>query len=244
MSIRRALTRSFLSLVATCSLLCAVAPSQAAVVATFDPPFGPAIPHLGFKGSITLDVAPACYALGAGWHDTDANCAVTAQSAHLDFYNATLDPTGTTVLTTVDLFSTDFVSFYVYGIYIDPLTGQLSGFDTYDSEIFSVTVTDNRDPFALIDYDGSMVLFFQSGMQPLFFRSAAAVAASIPGVGGAYLKNCTDISEGCYADDANVSNPGRLVFTTNDVPEPDGIALALIGLGALTVLRRSRKSAR
>ena len=244
MSISHSLARHLSALVVACSVFAATAPAQAAVVASFDPAFGLAIPNLGFKGTITLDVPSACYALGGGFHYTGGSCEVTALMAHIDFYNSTSDPTATTILSFNDLTSFDFSSFYVYGIYIDPTTGQLTGFDTNDSEIFNVSVTDPDPLHAPLSYTGQMALYFQSGeaTPALTYRVAASTSAgTVPGLGGAYLRNCTEVVEGsCESDTFNTSAPGSLTFTT--VPEPDSVALGLLGFGALIATRRRRKS--
>src|SRR6202000_251026 len=46
--------------------LATMTPASAAVVGSFDPAFGPDIPNLGFRGTITLDVSSGCFAAGVG----------------------------------------------------------------------------------------------------------------------------------------------------------------------------------
>lgn len=217
------ISRRLSAAVAACSILAIAAPAQAAVVAVFDPAFGPAIPNLGFRGTITLDVTPPCYTLGSGFQITGGSCQITAQSAQIDFYNVA---TPSTILTSVALNSGFFASNYVFGAYYDLVTGQVAGLDTNDSSIFNVAVTD-PNPLAPISYSGSMVLYFASGFAP----------SRLPVVPGAYLRNCRTIQgSSCLGNQTDTSNPGSLTFTT--VPEPDSVALALLGLGVLAFARR------
>ena len=241
MSISLAISRRLSVVVAACAVLAAAAPAQAGVIASFDPAFGLSIPNLGFRGTITLDVTAGCYALGSGFQFTGGSCQITAESAQVNFYNSS---TNSNNLVTVDLPGSFFDPSYVFGAYFDPLTGQLAGLDTNDSAQFGVTVTDTN-PVAPIDYDGAMLLYFTSGQQPVgrvAFAAVAAPAATVPGVGGAFLVNCNPANEGesfCQSGDpSTTSNPGRLTFTT--VPEPDSVALAMLGLGSLALARRRR----
>lgn len=224
MSISHTLARYLSAAAVACSIMVAAAPAQAGVIAIFDPAFGTAIPNLGFRGTVTLDVTPACYTLGPGLQPTGGACQITAQSAQVDFYNATANPN--TVLSSVSLAGTFFAPNYVLDAFFDPATGQLAGFDTVDSNIFNVSVRDaNR--LAPIAYDGSMVLFFRTGL-----------VGEVQG--GAYLRNCSEV-EGNACTGA-ISNPARLTFIT--VPEPDSVALALLGLVTLAVTRRRAPRAR
>lgn len=222
------------AIVAAGAVLIAAAPAQAAVIASFDPAFGPSIANLGFRGSITLDVTAGCYQLGSGFHNTGGACQITPLSAQINYYDLTT--VGNPVLTTVDLAGAFFAANYVFGAYIDPLTGQLAGLDTNDSNSFGVSVP------APVNYTGSMLLYFQSGFAPSPILFAAVTpAATVPGVGGAYLVDCNpadQLGTACNRSTGTTSNPGRLVFTT--VPEPDSIALAMLGLGALAFNRRRR----
>lgn len=242
MSILHSVARHLSALAAACFTL-AAAPTQAAVVASFDPAFGPAIPNLGFRGSVTFDVPTACYALGPGFHSTGGACQITALSGQINFYNANPSRDPNSVLTTVALDSSDFPSNYVFGAYFDPATGQLAGIDSNDSDPFSFSVVDPATiPGTGINYSGSMVLYFVSGFADDFgglFSTAAVPSATQPGVGAAYLRNCSQGEGSCIGD---TSNPARLTFTV--VPEPDSIALALLGAGALAVIRRRKPIAR
>lgn len=239
-----------LSVIAAAGLVMAVAaPARAGIIASFDPAFGPSIPNLGFRGTITLDVAAACYGVpGGGFQFTGGACTITPLSAQINYYNANPLAPNTTI-TTVDLAGSFFAADYVFGAYFDPLTGQLAGLDTNDSDQFSVSVTDTN-PLAPISYNGDMLLYFTSGTQPVGRIAAAAVAlppsSTVPGVGGAFLVDCNPANQQesfCTSGDpTTTSNRGTLTFTT--VPEPDSIALAMLGLGALVLTRRRTRDAR
>jgi MYXO-CTERM domain-containing protein len=222
MSILKTLLRSLTARTIACSILVAAAPVQAAVVASFDPAFGPGIPNLGFRGSVTFDVSAACYAAGPGVVATnpyDANaCQITPTSGEVDFYD-TRDLSRTT-LTAV---SVDFSNFYVIDGFFDFVNDTLQGLDTEDSFLFEVSVP-------TVGYDGLMVLYFTTPFSD---------------IDPAFLRNCTGASsldDQCN-DDAQSSNPAIVTFRDTNaaaVPEPDSVALAVIGLGALIVGRRRR----
>lgn len=232
MSMLQSFNHRLSAIVAAGAVLIAAAPAQAAVIASFDPAFGPSIPNVGFRGSITLDVTAGCYQLGSGFQNTGGACQITPLSAQINYYDLTT--VGNPVLTTVDLAGAFFAANYVFGAYFDPLTGQLAGLDTSDSSSFGVSVP------APVSYTGSMLLYFQSGFAPTPILFAAVTpSATVPGVGGAYLVDCNPAgNSACTRITGTTSNPGRLVFTT--VPEPDSIALAMLGLGALAFNRRRR----
>ena len=249
MSTLPSITRRLSAAAAVCLGLIVAAPAQAGVIASFDPAFGASIPNLGFRGTINLDVSAGCYTLGSGFQFTGGSCTITATSAQINFYNFGAGTPNTTI-TTVNLGPGFFAADYVFGAYFDPLTGQLAGLDTNDSDQFGVSVTD-PNPLFPINYIGDMLLYFASGTQPIEIDrasfAAVAPAATVPGVGGAFLVNCNPANqqeEGfCQSGDpSTTSNPGLLTFTT--VPEPDSIALALLGFGALAFTRRRARIAR
>jgi MYXO-CTERM domain-containing protein len=239
---RRLVGMSMLSLV-----LAVAAPARAGVIGSFDPAFGPSIPNLGFRGTIMLDVTAGCYALGGGFHFTGGACSVTATSAQVNFYNAT---SGSGTLSTVNLTAATFGTSYVFGVYIDPVTGAFAGLDTNDSSLFGVSVTD-PNPLAPIAYTGSMLLYFTSGMVPPIgiasfdaLSSSSAVTAVTAGFGGAFLVNCGPFGGSCSRSTSPNSNRASLTFSA--VPEPDALALGLLGAVGLAVMRRrtKRESAR
>ena len=245
MSTLPSLSHRLSSAAVVCLALACAAPAHAGVIAAFDPAFGASIPNLGFRGTINLDVSDGCYTLGSGFQFTGGTCTITAQSAQINFYNFAAGTPATTIAT-INLGPGFFAANYVFGAYFDPVTGQLAGLDTNDSDRFPVSAADSN-PLFPISYSGDMLLYFVSGTQPILVGRAAAVApaATVPGVGGAFLVNCNvaDQRESfCQSGDpTSTSNPGRLTFTT--VPEPDSIALGLLGLGALALTRRRGRAA-
>ncbi len=221
MSILNTLLRVLTARTIACSILVAAAPVQAAVVASFDPAFGPGIPNLGFRGSVTFDVSAACYAAGPGVVQTnpfDPNgCQITATSGEVDFYD-TRDLSRTTLTTA----SIDFSDFFVIDGFFDFVNDSLQGLDTEDSFLFEVSVP-------TVGYSGLMALYFTTPFSE---------------IDPAFLRNCpgsSSLDDRC--NDAQDSNPAIVTFRDTNaaaVPEPDSVALAVIGLGALVVGRRRR----
>jgi hypothetical protein len=209
--------RGLLAAAALCSLLTTVTAS-AAIIGSFDPAFGPGIPNLGFRGTITLDVS-GC---GPGFHENDGDpCSITVDplGVQINFYNATLN-TPNNILTTVNLPGSFFPNFILDGTF--DANGNLEGFDTNDSALFAVSVTDTT-PGATISYSGQMLLFFTD---PFLIDPA-------------FLVNCPN-ADGPTACGANsqTSNPAVVTFST--IPEPGSVTLAALGLGALVASRRRR----
>jgi hypothetical protein len=238
MAISQSLTRIAAAAAAALSVLVAATPAQAAVIAIFDPAFGLSIPNLGFEGSITLDVSSGCYGggpgNGPGYELTGGSCVITPESAQINFYNYTTNPTGDAsgILTTVNLDASYFPTGYVYGAYVDPVTNLLAGFDTNDSDPFSVTVTDSNSA-APINYSGDMLLYFVSGFQQIDPAFLVDCNTPLPREfgGNAEQTSCT------RGSDAS-SNPAPVTFVA--VPEPSTIPLALLGLVGLAAARRRR----
>jgi MYXO-CTERM domain-containing protein len=225
-SLSQCLTRGLSAAAAACSLLM-MAPASAAVIGSFDPAFGPGIPNLGFRGTITLQVSSGCFAAGPGFVVNDGSaCSVTVDAAQINFYNSTLN-TPNNFLTTINLPGSFFSPTFVSDIFLDA-TDQFAGLDSNFSDIFAVSVTDNSAAAiadsATISYSGNMLLFFSTGS----------------GIDPAFLVNCPNSDgpgTGC-GQTQQVSNPADITFTT--VPEPDSVALAVLGMGALIASRRRR----
>ena len=242
MSISNSLGRYLSAMAVACSILAAAAPAQAAVVATFDPAFGlDRIPNLGFRGSVTLDVSAGCYSTAAessfSYAFTGGSCTITPISGELNFYNATNDPDATVLFpaSTIDLLPY-LQPGWVTGAYFDPLTGAFAGFDTFDSLEFFVSVHDSSS--APIDYDGNMLLYFVSDHEP---TSEITFRRGDP----AFLVDCNPANQQettCDRFSGAVSDPANVTFAV--IPEPDSIALSLLGLGALIAARRRKSIAR
>ena len=242
MSISNSLGRCLSVMAVACSLLAVAAPTQAAVVATFDPAFGlDRIPNLGFRGTVTLDVSAGCYSTAAAsefsYAFTGGTCTITPISGELNFYNATNDPGATAIFTgsTIDLLPY-LQADWVIGAYFDPLTNAFAGFDTFDSLPFFVSVHDSSS--APIDYDGDMLLYFVSDHEP--FTEVGLVSRD-----PAFLVDCNPANSAettCDRFSGAVSDPADVTFAV--IPEPDSIALSLLGLGALLAARRRKSIAR
>ena len=234
MSISQTFARRMSAVAVAGSLLAAASVAQAGVIAAFDPVFGGIYPQLGFKGNVTFDVTDACYSMGSGLLATGGACAITATVGEVDFY-ASADLTRTTVPNIVSLTPSSFPTGYVTSFFLDALSGQITGFNTLDSNIFGVSVPS-------LGVTTSMVLYFTTSTPILIAGISAAPAATIPGVGGAFLRNCSSIDEGgaCLSDTGDTSN--RATLTVTRIPEPDSVALAMLGLGALALTRRRNKS--
>jgi hypothetical protein len=222
MSISHLLARGLSAAAFACSILVAAAPAQAAVIGSFDPAFGatdsdPALANVGFRGTFSLDVSSGCYNPGGGYEINGGSdgCQITMTSLEVDFYN-TNNPGPT--LTSVNVMNYIDPTQYVYGAWFDPETDLFTAFDSFDSGVFPVTVTDTTEsnPADQVSYTGSMDLYFVSGYE-----------CDDGCIDPAYLFDFNSYAQ---------SNGATVTVTT--VPEPATIPLTLFGLAALAAVRR------
>jgi hypothetical protein len=219
----------------------ALAPAQAAVVVgTFDPPFGTAIPNLGFRGTVTLDIPDACFALSPGLVMNSNPCsggAMLVLSSTVEFYNV-LEPGTPTFATQAFSFGpTDLLSI---------VTGSgpsVLGANTEDSAVQTLNLFDdgpdnipgNADD---VLYVGDFRLFFRAidpqeqGPGPGPFHWAALSAQCTP----------SPNAEFCQNPDVQSSNRASIEFDLPQlaIPEPSGLALVMGALAAAGVTRRRR----
>lgn len=219
----------------------AVAPAQAAVVVgTFDPPFGAAIPNLGFRGTVTLDIPDACFALSPGLVMNSNPCsggAMLILSSTVEFYNV-LEPSTPTFATQAFSFGpTDLLSI---------VTGSgpsVLGANTEDSAAQTLNLFDdgpdnisgNADDVA---YIGDFRLFFRAidpqeqGPGPGPFNWAALRAQCTPSPNAVFCQN----------PDVQTSDRASIEFDLPQlaIPEPSGLALVMGALAAAAFTRRRR----
>ena len=218
----------------------AAVPAQAAVVVgTFDPAFGASIANLGYRGTVTLDVPAACFALSPGLISNSDPCAggnIVVLSSTVEFYNLT-EPGLPTILSQGFSFGALAVSSIVTG------SGpSLLGVNTSDSapQVLSL-FDDGPDNIGGssddVNYVGEFTLNFlaidplqQTGNGP--FYTAGMTAACRP----------TSSANACETFLPLASNRAVIEFSAPQltVPEPGGLALVLGALGAALVARRRR----
>ena len=93
-----------------------VAPSQAAIyTGNWDPAFGASkiFPNLGWKGKVNISVPDACLGQTGTFINSDSPCGgggMSVLDAKIRFYNSATDPTGSTVLETLNLAPIAFIN--------------------------------------------------------------------------------------------------------------------------------------
>ncbi len=232
---------------AAAALACALTlPAQAAiVVGTFDPAFGPLIPNLGFRGTVTVNVPDACFAGPAGFipNAVAGPCSgMSLITAAVDLYNLNT-PLLPTVKSLVFWFGVGAVNGVVTGFNIFTLQNELLGVDTAFSDLLFTSLTDagpTGSPADDINFSGNLQLRFFA-VQP---------ALQIPGdepFFAAYLYGCQYPREGGVGGGCDESKYTSTVFQKRPVADAPGAlpepgTLALIGLAAGLLLGRRRSA--
>lgn len=217
-------------------------PAQAAVVVgTFDPAFGAGIANLGYRGTVTVDVPSACFLLTPGLVANANPCSLgnmVVLSSTVEFYNV-LEPGTPTFASQSFSFSPLAVGSIVTGA-----SSSLLGVNAGSSLSQSLSLSDDGPdniPGTTDDvlYAGDFTLDFsavdptqQTGSGP--FYTAGMTTQCKP---SAIAPVCLE-PRPLFSNRA-VTEFGPPRFT---VPEPSGLALALIALGAAMFGRRSGRA--
>ncbi len=218
----------------------AAVPAQAAVVVgTFDPAFGASIANLGYRGTVTLDVPAACFALSPGLISNGNPCSggtIVVLSSTVEFYNLQ-EPSLPTFASQSFSFGALAVSSIVTGS-----GSTLLGVNTSASAPQFLTLFDDGPDGGFstaddVNYNGEFTLNFlaidplqQTGNGP--FYTAGMTAACRP----------TSSANACETFLPVDSNRAVMEFSLPQltVPEPGGLALVMGALGAALVARRRR----
>lgn len=209
--------------------VCGINPAQAAYfTGAWDPAFGVAFPDLGWRGEAEFFVPDACLA-NSGWvfnFNSCSNWGMKILSAEVEFYKLS-DPTNTVFHETLEF---DVPDSFVLKMQLDD--GLLTGlFGTF---LYS---RDSTIPLAGGPYT-EFVLFFEDDFARLGFVSHPQNCNERRGYGhGEDCKPEYGVSEK-YPREG-----GSPLITFRLVPEPAGLPLLLIGLGALGFWARRRKVA-
>lgn len=221
--------------------LAAMLPAQAAiVVGTFDPAFGPLIPNLGFRGTVSVQVPDACFALPADFIANANACSgnsMAVLAASVDLYNTTT-PGQPSLLNLVFTLGAGSVNGVVTGFSGTTGQNELLGVDTVLSNTLFTGLFDagtDASPVDDIAFNGSLQL-------RLFAIDPAAQVTGNEPFYGAILYACTDLDEGGNTSGCADSRPAPIIFGTRSkpLPEPGSLPLLTIGALAMMALRRRR----
>ena len=191
---------------------------------SWDPAFGAPFAGLGWKGSATFSIPDACLA-ASGWIDnTTTGCAAGGMKvlgATVDFYNASTDPSGLSVLETLT-FSNPSWLVYSMEVTANTLTGVYSGF----SEPVNASI-----PLA-----GGGAYYFDLAFLDGINGPGSVKGASLFYTKGLLNPTCAFLGSSKCGYSANIAP-----VTYALVPEPATVALVLAGLGAIGLVAPRRR---
>lgn len=192
-------------------------PAQAALVqGDWDPPYGVPFPELGWRGTATIFVPPACLALSGTVLNTGTLCPLmTVVNADVEFYDVDVPATTVETLDFDSLVSVDriFVNDGVVEAFALDSTGRV-----LSTSPLGVTVPGGEQAFFSLEID-----FVLSGGIEAVLRWGGSETGPLGG------RN--DPGFPAFVDVRQLATPGA-------VPVPATLGLALAGLALLGALRR------